>query len=211
MHLNFGYSVNTGDLMDITNLIPSNHIPLGIGFTFPYGIFVEALADSASYKNNISLLNNPKWIAVGRTLELTQGIRILGSFELGTWGTGTWGTGEPAIHHWRKRPSDRYSLDIGLNFEMPLPPTKIVPGAPNGLIKGTVWEVNTGIRILAQITFPKIDMSVITNRRGEYKIYLLPGRYLLKFKVRGYKAITKIIEVEADKEIQADFELEPLR
>lgn len=206
VHLNLGYLYGIGDIETKDNPIPwDQRIPLGIGITLPYGIFIEGETDINTYNDDIEITKNPKRVVAGINYEWLQGIKFLMAFEYGTWGPG-----DPAIHKWDHgyiREGD-HQWDITLGASAPITfPTKSMVVA--GAIAGRITDRVTGEPLEAKIMFPKAKVSTITSETGEYKIILPAGKYALEIDIIGYETHFTEIEITSGKTTKADFRLTP--
>jgi hypothetical protein len=193
MHLNIGVLQNIGDLVSKDNLIPERRIPLGLKFSFPYGIFVEAQTDVNRYQETeegVSITQNPKRVVIGINYNWKkfEGTKLLLALE-----HGTWGTGDPPIHRWSYGWTEdvkQWCVTTGISYPIGTKP-KVVPG----IIEGRITEEITGTPIVAKITFKKLKIMAITDENGNYRISVPPGRYVACVKIPGYKESIQEAEV----------------
>ncbi|MBI4721535.1 MAG: LysM peptidoglycan-binding domain-containing protein [Candidatus Stahlbacteria bacterium] len=97
LHLNIGFLKNIGDLQDTLNPISDTRVPLGIGLSLPFGLFIEGETDVNSYGDKVAVTENPKTVVVGINRNLSPRIKFLLSAE-----AGTWGTLDPPLNVWYK-------------------------------------------------------------------------------------------------------------
>jgi hypothetical protein len=94
-YLNVGVLLNIGDMTSEDSPIPETRVPFGVGFSFPYGAFVEEVIDINGYGEDITMSHNPRRFVIGIDHRLRSGIKLLIALE-----HGSWGTGDPPIHAW---------------------------------------------------------------------------------------------------------------
>ena len=76
-----------------------------------------------------------------------------------------------------------------------------------------LWEglgIKERIRPKGALPVPPMRMGAVTDKEGRYSLKVRPGRYVVVAWARGFKRSFREIEVEAGKEVEANFSLMPL-
>ncbi|MDI6841140.1 MAG: PEGA domain-containing protein [bacterium] len=241
LHLNTGYLLNIGDLVsreDTINPNPiyKNHMPIGIGVTLPYGVFIEVVTDLLQYTTRIPITKNPKRVVLGVKSEWIHGIKLLGAFEYGTWGTG-----DPPIHPWERGLHGGGQWDVTLGISFPITTAKkpakrervIITKRPvtqpyttltTGVLEGRILNRETG-KPIKELSFPRLQIYTKTSSEydllyysqssspewGEYKLIFPTGKHLITLEIPGYEPCAKEVTIYSGKSTRIDWELIPIK
>jgi hypothetical protein len=80
-------------------------------------------------------------------------------------------------------------------------------------VEGVVKDAETGEYLIADILFKNSSTSVVQSdpETGHYKIYTVPGDYIVQVSSEGYYPYTSLVEVEKRKLSEINFELLPIK
>lgn len=201
-HINIGWINNIGN--GGGSKVPENRFPLGIGFTFPLGLFVEGTTDVNPYED-IGIDKTPKRVVTGIEFE-NRDIKYLFAVEYGTWGTG-----DPAMHPWHWGWNEDVTLwDIILGISLPISFPKAPPKIVAGIVEGKLIDKATYSPVKGIISIKKLGLNAITDDYGRYKLILPKGHYTIVLSMPGYESQAQGVEVVSGETKQVDFLLAPV-